>query len=247
MVILLDTEGVRYVVPLRGGMAKVPRLGVVDTAGLEGRIGRRIELAGRPFLVLEPTLREQLLVLQRRAQIILPKDSFRLTLECNLRAGATAIEGGAGSGALTLVLLHLVAPNGRVVTYEVREDFARVAQGNVDRSALTQLWQLKLQDIRAGIDERGVDAVILDIPDPWEVVPLAHGALRPCGGFASYSPTMEQARETVLALRKYPFIDVRTLEILERPLEMGQGTRPAFEMLGHTGYITLATRVSETI
>ncbi len=247
MVVLLGVEGDRYPVPLGQGVAKVARLGVVNTDGLDLKIGRRVEVAGRIFLVLRPTLREQLMVLQRKAQIILPKDSFRLALECNLQSGSTVVEGGAGSGAMTLVLLHTVAPTGRVVTYEVREDMTKVARGNVVRSGWAHLWTPRAQDIRAGIQEEGVDAVVLDIPDPWEVVPHAHRALAPCGTLASYSPTMEQARETVLALRKFPFVDIRTLEILERHLEIGQGTRPAFEMFGHTGYITLATRVSESI
>ena len=65
------------------------------------------------------------------------------------------------------------------------------------------------------------------------------------GRFVSYSPTVGQVERTHAALREAAFSDVRTFETLERELVVGrQGTRPSFEMLGHTGYITAARKLS---
>ena len=102
-------------------------------------------------------------------------------------------------------------------------------------------------DVRSGITQRDVDAVLIDIPDPWAAVPAAWDALRPCGHLATFSPNMEQVKETVTAIRKNPFIDVRTVELIEREIEVREvGVRPSFAALGHTGYLTFARKVLDT-
>jgi tRNA (adenine57-N1/adenine58-N1)-methyltransferase len=92
-----------------------------------------------------------------------------------------------------------------------------------------------------------VDAVFLDIPDPWAAVPSAWEALRPGGHLASFSPNMEQVKETAAAIRKKPFVDQRTIELIEREMEVRDvGVRPSFAALGHTGYLTFARKVLDT-
>jgi tRNA (adenine57-N1/adenine58-N1)-methyltransferase len=125
----------------------------------------------------------------------------------------------------------------------MREDFLEVARENVGRAGLAGRVQFRHGDVRAGI-EGPVDAVVLDLPDPWNAVHAAYDALAPCGHLATYSPNMEQVKETVLAVGKLPFIEVRTVEVLEREMEVReQGVRPSFAALGHTGYLTVARKV----
>jgi tRNA (adenine57-N1/adenine58-N1)-methyltransferase len=244
--ILLGRNGRRHLVKPGEGLAKVAGVGVVDTSRLKDRVGGTVEIGDLTFAVLRPSIADLVATVKRKAQVILPKDSSRIAFECDLRAGASVVEGGVGSGALTLVLARSVSPGGRVVTYEVREDFAHLAQENLDRAGLADAVEVRRADIRDGIAERETDAVVLYIPDPWKAVAHAVAAVRTGGYLAAFVPNIEQGRETVLELRRRAFGEVRMLEILERTMEVGPGTRPAFDMLGHTGYLVFASRVPIT-
>ncbi len=245
-VILLDERGKKWRVPVGEGLRNVRGVGRVNTDGLERLVGRGIEVKGRTYAVLEPSVRDRIETIHRKAQIVGPKDAAYIVFHADLQAGDTVVEGGAGSGALTIALAHAVAPSGRVVSYEVRPDFREVARANVQEAAYADVVRFREADIAQGIEETEVKAVVLDLPEPWTVVPAAKAALRPAGHFASYSPTVEQMRETVLALREAGFGEVWSVELLERRMEVGRGTRPAFRMLGHTGYTTFGRRMENS-
>jgi tRNA (adenine57-N1/adenine58-N1)-methyltransferase len=130
-----------------------------------------------------------------------------------------------------------------VVTYEERPDFATFAEENLARAGLRARVEVRVGDVAAGIAERDVSAVVLDIPDPWTAVRGAWDALRVGGSIVTFLPNVEQVRQTVEALRDAPFVEIRTLEIIERELEVKEtGTKPSFAPLGHTGYITTARK-----
>lgn len=244
-VVLLGRQGRKWLVPVDQGLVGVQGIGKVKTDGLGRLVGRTLDYGGRSYAVLSPSIRDLLETLQRKAQIVGPKDAPFIAFNCSLGSGDLVVEGGSGSGALTLVLAHAVAPQGKVVSYDVRGDLQEVAQSNLERSGLGRLVEFKMGDVCEGIEEEGVKAVVLDIPEPWRAVPAAHAALQPAGHLASFSPTVEQLRETVLALRKHAFVDVWSEEILERRMEVNRGTRPSFDMLGHTGYMTFGRKTME--
>ncbi|MEE9592693.1 MAG: methyltransferase domain-containing protein [Thermoplasmata archaeon] len=244
-VVLLNERGKKWRVPVGEGLRNVRDVGRVNTDGLDRLVGRGIEVKGRTYAVLEPSVRDRIETIHRKAQIVGPKDAAYLVFHTDLQAGDTVVEGGAGSGALTIALAHTVAPSGRVVSYDVRPDFREVASTNVREAGYADVVDFRAADIAQGIEEAGVKAVVLDLPEPWAVVPAAKAALRPTGHFASYSPTMEQMRDTVRVLRDEGFVDVWSVELLERRMEVGRGTRPAFRMLGHTGYTTFARQMED--
>ena len=160
--------------------------------------------------------------------------------------GAHVVEAGSGSGALSVVLASAVSREGRVVSYDVREEFLETARSNAARAGLAARIEFRTGDVRLGINEVDLDAVVLDIPDPWAAVQAAWDALRPCGHLACFSPNMEQVKETVAAIRARPFVDVYTIELIERHMEVRDvGVRPSFAPLGHTGYLTFARKVLE--
>lgn len=243
-VILVDGEGRRYLVRAATGSQRIAGLGALDTAKLVGLAwGGRVEQVGKTLTLLPPAVADVLAALPRKAQIVQPKDAARIVLEGDVHAGSTVVEAGIGSAHLTSVLARAVRPGGRVVTYELREDFAAWGKANLELAGLADVVEVKVGDVRGGIAERGVDAVILDVPDPWLAVPGAWDALRPGGTFASYSPLVSQVEQTHDALRKQGFRDLRTLETLERAWVVGErGARPDFDMLGHTGFLTFARR-----
>ena len=245
LVMLVDRKGRRHLLRLSGDKERIGKVGVVDTSQLIGlQEGSEVRVGSAAFTVLTPTVLDKVASIERRAQIVVPTDAALIALHADVKAGDLVVEGGAGSGALSIVLLHLLGPGGRLVTYEVREDHARVARGNVERAGMEGGWDLRVGDVSTDIEERDVDATILDIPEPWEAVPACRGALRRGGMFVSYSPTVGQVERTHDALKDAGLAEVRTFEVLERELVVGpQGTRPSFDMLGHTGYITAARKL----
>ncbi len=245
--ILQDAKGRRFWIPSAEGPVRVQELGVVDPARLHGLDGRKTTVGGRPYLVLRPSTLDLLRSLQREAQTIGPKDIASLLLHADVRPGAHVLEGGSGSGSLTVALARAVGPGGSVLSVDLREEALAAARANVERAGVLATVRFRQADVRTDLGERGLDAVLLDIPDPWSAVATAWAALGSCGHLASFSPNMEQVKETVAALRRHPFIDVRTVELIEREMEVREvGVRPSFAALGHTGYLTFARKVLDT-
>ncbi|MGI0131598.1 MAG: tRNA (adenine-N1)-methyltransferase [Thermoplasmata archaeon] len=221
------------------------REGVVDLAPLVGRPpGTTVTWAGATYVALRPSLSDLVAQVERKAQIVTPKDAMQMLYLAGVAPGGRVLEAGAGSGALTIVLAHFVGPSGRVVTFDRRDDFLEIARRNVARAGLVDRVEFRVRDVAAdGFDATGAGSVLLDLPEPWAVLEAARTALVPGGGLATYTPTYNQLERTVRELRRREFEDVRSVEILERSLHVGDGgTRPEFEMLGHTGFLTGARR-----
>lgn len=246
LILLRRREGDALLVPLRAGPQALEGRGVVDLAPLVGRApGAVLEWAGARYRAFRPSLADLIGQLRRKAQIVTPKDAHYLLYLAGVGPGATVVEAGAGSGAMTTVLAFAVGPTGRVVTYDRREEFLAVARGNVTAAGLGDRVEFRVRDVVAdGVDVADADAVVLDLPEPWGVVATAKRALTPGGRIATYAPTYNQLERTVRELRAQGFEEVRSVELLERTLHVGEGgTRPDFDMLGHTGFLTGARKV----
>jgi tRNA (adenine57-N1/adenine58-N1)-methyltransferase len=238
----------RHLVVLRSGQAFHTDRGYVSHDALIGAPdGTSVKSSlGSRFLALRPTLGEYVLQMPRGAQVIYPKDLAIICFFADIGPGHTVIEAGLGSGALTLALLRAVGPTGRVVSYENREEFARRARRNIEARLGPDLpLTVRQQDVYAGLEERDVDRVLLDLPEPWRLVEPAATALRAGGLFCAYLPTLPQAQRTHETLAAHPtFALVETFETLLRPWHIaGLSVRPAHRMVAHTGFITLARRV----
>ena len=199
---------------------------------------------GTYVAVLPPLPRDRAIKMGRQTNIVYPKDAGLILLLAGIGSGSKVVEAGTGSGALASILGYHVAPTGHVFSYEIREDFAKEAQKNLVKAGLTNFITIKHQDILAGIDETEVNAVVLDMAVPWDVVPLAYDALRGGGVVVSFSPTIEQTQRTVDALYSSHFTEIMTRELIEREILVRPGkTRPATRMIGHTGYVTSARKI----
>lgn len=244
LLVLLDEQGRKHAVPCTTPMVTVPALGTFDVAKLRASVGRRLRIGGRAFVVLEPSVRDLQETLLRGAQVLTPKDVASIRFELDLSPGRRVAEAGSGSGSLTIALARAVGTTGRVYSFDVRPDFLDAARVNVRKAGLEASVDFRIGDVRERIPEHNLDGVVLDIPDPWAAVPPAWDALRPCGHLATFSPNMEQVKETVAAIRRKPFVEVRTIELIEREMEVRDvGVRPSFAALGHTGYLTFARKV----
>jgi tRNA (adenine57-N1/adenine58-N1)-methyltransferase len=246
-IILVDEKGRKRLVPLSEGAQKVSGLGVIDFSKIPGDPeGKKIDIAGKEYIILKPSVLDLIDTIEREAQIITPKDSSSIILNCDIKSGDRILEIGAGSGALTIVLAHFVSPGGTVVSYEKREDFARLVGKNIKKAGMDGIVDVKVQDALDGIGEKDFDSVVADIPNPWDVLGQVNESLKPSGHLAIYVPTVNQMEKAVREMRRLPFIDIRSIEILQREMEVGErGSRPSFDMLGHTGYLTFARKLVE--
>ena len=239
LIFLLDDKGKKYWMRLEKGMIKVPSLGVIDGSKLlEAGDGGIVNLAGRDFVLLSPGVSDLMEAVERGAQIITPKDAATIVFELDLKDGDVVVEAGLGSGALTTALLHSVAPHGKVISVELRDDFGDKGKRNVSRTGHQGLWSLQIGDIRKVDVKEQADAVILDMPDPWEAVENVSRFLRRGGHLCVYVPNTNQLELVVKKMRASGFVEVKALENIQRAMEVHEmGVRPSYEMLGHTGYL----------
>lgn len=200
---------------------------------------------GVTFYALKPLIRDRLAKTVRRTQVMYPKDIGYLLIRTGIGPGKRVIEAGTGSGALTMALAEQVRPDGRVYSFDVNPEFQRIAAANIDRAGLSPYVELVNKDATEGFGVQGVDAVILDMATPWLIVSNAYDALIGSGVFASFSPTIEQVMKTVSALKTHRFVEIETIELILRKMNVEPNrTRPETLMIGHSGYLTTARKVS---
>ena len=199
---------------------------------------------GSPFFLMQPSLAELLRGIKRNTQILYPKEIGFILVTMGIGPGQHVIEAGTGSGAFTIALAHAVGPQGHVLSYESNPDRIRMATKNLERVGLLERVTIKERDISAGFDEQGVDALFLDLPNPYDYMPQVKQALKPGGFFGSLLPTSNQVIRLLAALRqeKFAFIDV--LEILLRYYKPeAEHFRPVDRMIAHTGFLIFARPV----
>ena len=199
---------------------------------------------GSPFFLMQPALGEILLELPRNTQILYPKEIGYILVTMGIGPGQHVLEAGTGSGALTSALAFAVGATGRVTSYEVRGEMQRTAIKNLDRLGLRDRVTLKLGDIANGFDETGVDALFLDVPNPFDYMPQVRKALKQGGFFGSILPTTNQVTILLTALRREGFAFIDVCEILLRFYKAEPDKlRPTDRMVAHTGYLIFARPV----
>ncbi len=199
--------------------------------------------AGHQFVVLKPSLSDLMKSVKRKTTIIYPKDAGIMLLEAGVGCGSVVGEVGTGSGALTLLLSRIVGPEGKVYSFEAREDFIEIAMENLKQSPFKNYTIAKRDVIKEGFGPYRFEALFVDLPEPWEVVSHAKEAILPGGAWVSLSPNMEQMKKTVMSLREEGFLRISSFELLRREMVVRSfGVRPKELMHSHTGYITVARR-----
>jgi tRNA (adenine57-N1/adenine58-N1)-methyltransferase len=205
---------------------------------------------GAIFLVLQPTLRDLLLRIRRRSQIIFPKDVGYILLRLSVGPGVTVIEAGTGSGALTTALAWAVGSEGKVISYDRREDMISLARENLERVGLEKRVDLRVHDIIDGFKEANAEALFLDLPKPHLYLEQAKSAMLSGAAFGAVLPTTNQVSELLVELQRSSFALIDVCEISLRYYKpVPERLRPVDRMVAHTGYLVFARSmvpVSET-
>ena len=241
-VLLVDSKKRRHLVTLVDGGSFHTHAGIVAHDDLIGAPdGTTVRTTrGQRLVAVRPTLAEFVLEMPRGAQVIYPKDLGPILVTADIFPGARVLESGIGSGALTTALLRAVGPGGHVLGYELRDDFARKAQENVEAFLGSDVpLTVEVRDVYEGIEVSGLDRMLLDLPEPWRVVKHAAGALASGGILLAYLPTIGQVARLREEMAESPFGMVETFEVLHRGWHVeGQSVRPDHRMVAHTGFIT---------
>jgi tRNA (adenine57-N1/adenine58-N1)-methyltransferase len=203
---------------------------------------------GHPFLLLEPSTDDLIREIKRVSQIMYPKDIGFILMKLSVRPGITIVEAGTGSGALTTVLAQAVGPTGHVISYEVRADHQNLAKKNIARVGLSEQVTFKLRDIAEGFDETDVDALFLDVQNPWDYTDQARRALKGGGFFGSLVPTTNQVSTLLVALQRSSFEFVEVCEVLIRYYKpVPERLRPTDRMIAHTGFLIFGRAVNRRV
>ncbi|MEA1925432.1 MAG: tRNA (adenine-N1)-methyltransferase [Candidatus Altiarchaeota archaeon] len=237
MYLLLDEKGNSYLI--KGETDFHSKYGVISAEELRGKNpGEIIEShTGRRFSVLEPGKLDYIRKAKRGPQSVTLKDLGLITAHTCISSGSRVVDAGTGSGIMAMYLSNIIYPQ-KLVTYEIREDFARIAEGNFRKAGIENV-ELRMNDIYEGIVEKELDLITLDLPEPWRVVEHARESLKPGGYLVSYSPSISQSKRLSDCLEGFRS---ETMECLSRNWNM-ETVRPHSRMLGHSGFLSFARLV----
>ncbi len=199
---------------------------------------------GNPFFLMQPGFADLITNIKRNTQIIYPKDIGYIVMVMGIGPGVHVLEAGTGSGALTTAFAFLVGDTGLVTTYEKREQMQNLARNNLTRVGLQDRVQMKLGDVSDGFDEREVDALFLDLPNPYDYFGQVKTALKNGGYLGMILPTANQVSQSLASLRAYNFTSIEVSEILLRFYKPDwERLRPTDRMVAHTGYLVFGRSV----
>jgi tRNA (adenine57-N1/adenine58-N1)-methyltransferase catalytic subunit len=250
LALLISAQKKRYIINLTPGLELHTHRGVIRHDELVGRQwGTKIfSHLGSPYILLQPSIADLLLEIKRNTQIMYPKDVGFILLTLDIGSGKKVIEAGSGSGALTTALAHVVGPTGHVYSYEHRVDIQNLAKKNIAQVGYQDRVTFKLRDIGEGFDETDIDALFLDLPNPYHYLNQVRSALKTGGFFGTILPTVNQVSHLLFALYQAQFSFVDVCEIMLRYYKNSYlRLRPTDRMVAHTGYLVFARPVMDFV
>ncbi len=251
---LTGPKGRLHTITLRAGGELHTHHGVLRHEALIGLPDGSVvaNSAGHEYLALRPLLRDFVMSMPRGAAIVYPKDAAQILAQADVFPGATVVEAGVGSGALSLWLLRAIGPAGRLTSFERRSDFAEVARANVATFLGEEppTWRVVVGDLAeelpAAAEAASVDRVVLDMLAPWECIDVVAEALRPGGVVICYVATATQLSRVAEFVRATGlFTEPESSETMVRGWHVeGLAVRPDHRMVAHTGFLISARRLA---
>ena len=195
------------------------------------------------FYLWKPIPYDYLEAITHSTQVIYQTDIAQIIFSAGVCSGTRVIEAGTGSGGLTSALARYVSPNGKVYSYDIKEQHQVVARKNVKKLGLDDFVEFKVRDVAQGFDEKDVDSVILDMPTPWNVIPKAREALAGGGILLVFVPTYGQVDQTLEKMVENNFLRIEAFEVIRRDLTTKIGAiRPTTRMVGFTAFLVIGRK-----
>jgi len=238
--VLLIIDGSTHVVNLDSEVVEIKDFGRFPTKLLHDyELNVEFELFEKKSKLVSPVQSDLQSNLKRGPQIISPKDAAWIIYKSGISTGDTVIEAGSGSGALTLGLAQSIAPKGKVITFENHSSHFKIAKRNIDMSPWNDLVDIRNEELNDDTEIIPASSIILDLPNPWDIISWAQKSIRVGGFLISYVPTVNQVQKLIDSMENWKEID--TVETIQRTWQSkSNALRPQSNMIGHTGFIISA-------
>jgi len=246
--LLVSAQNKRYMLRLKSGDQLQTHRGVLNHADLIGLPwGSKVySHLGSSYLLLQPSIADLLIEIRRNTQIMYPKDVGFVLVTLGIGPGKKVLEAGTGSGALTTALAFSVGPTGHIYSYDSRPEMQQLALKNLERVGLAEQVTFKTRDIMEGFDETNIDAIFLDVPNPYDYIVQVRQTLKLGGFFGSILPTTNQVSKLLIALHRENFAFIDVCEVLLRYYKaVPERLRPTDRMVAHTGFLIFARSIQE--
>jgi len=195
--------------------------------------------------LLKPTTYDFIMKIQHGTQIVYPKDLGYIVSRTGIQNGHKIVEIGTGSGSLTTFVASIVKPRGHVHTFDVDSKFLEIAEKNIKRAGMSKYISMNKLDLKKSkrLPISDADVAIIDLGDPWTVVPQVRKMLKGSGSVVAICPTMNQLEKLVSELTQNEFTDIECSEQILRTIDAREGkTRHSFQGVGHTTYLCFARK-----
>ena len=195
--------------------------------------------------LLKPTMFDYVMKIQHGTQIVYPKDIGYIIARAGIGSGQKILEIGTGSGSLTSFVASVVKPRGHVYTFDVDENFMAIAEKNIKKAGVSKYVTQHNFDIKTekNMPLKDMDVALIDLGDPWTVIPKVRQMLKGSGSIFAICPTMNQLEKLTMTLVENEFTDIESTEHIIRTIEAREGkTRHSFQGIGHTTYLCFARK-----
>ena len=222
-------------------------IGVIKHSDAIGKeYGSRVNTNKNKYVyLLKPTMYDYVMKIQHGTQIVYPKDLGYIVARAGIGSGQKILEIGTGSGSLTSFIANIVKPNGHVYTFDVNENFMKIAEKNIKKAGVSKYVTQHNLDLktRKKMPLKDIDVALIDLGDPWTVIPQVRRMLKGSGAVFAICPTMNQLEKLTMVLVENEFTDIESTEHILRTIEAREGkTRHSFQGIGHTTYLCFARK-----
>ncbi|MFB5634584.1 MAG: tRNA (adenine-N1)-methyltransferase [Candidatus Nitrosomaritimum aestuariumsis] len=222
-------------------------IGVLKHADAIGKEygSRLISNKDKYVYLLKPTMYDYVMKIQHGTQIVYPKDLGYIVARAGIQNGQKIVEIGTGSASLTSFVASIVKPRGHVYTFDVDDNFMKIAAKNLKKSGMEKYVTQQNLDIKTAkkMPVEEADVALIDLGDPWTVIPQVRQMLKGSGAVFAICPTMNQLEKLTMALVENEFTDIESTEHILRTIDAREGkTRHSFQGIGHTTYLCFARK-----
>lgn len=236
--ILIDNKGKRYYVKdLQTDFHTSS--GIIESKELLSKKERITSTKGKKFTVIKPTFSDLWETLKRGPQVMIQKDIGLVLAKTGVNKDSTVVDAGGGSGSLCLSLANICK---EITVYEINPEHHAIIAKNIKQFGCKNI-NLKLGNVYKGIEEKNLDLITLDLPEPWQVTEMAGQALKNGGHLVVYLPNLNQVKLFIDSTKRSSIQVAETIELLERKWKIEDRImRPEFQMLGHTGFLVFCRK-----